>query len=109
MISLSIRWAAASPSDHARPVRRQRSLLKRLIIVAAMLEVGASDPSTAGEGTNQTEITKQPAGIIILGGGLAGYMQNRRSGHPPAGAAERISAGLALWRRFPSALLVYAG
>ena len=49
------------------------------------------------------------AGIIILGGSLSLNKQNKRDSYHLNGAAERITEGLILARKFPSARVVYSG
>ncbi len=50
-----------------------------------------------------------PSGVIILGGGLDQYVHDIGHGIPPSGAALRIVDGVALWKRFPGAKLIYTG
>ncbi len=49
------------------------------------------------------------AGIIILGGSLSLNKQNKRDSYHLNGAAERITEGLILARKFPSVSVVYSG
>lgn len=50
-----------------------------------------------------------PNGIIVLGGGLASYMEAEQERVPADGPGERLAAGIHLAKRFPKAILLYTG
>ena len=55
------------------------------------------------------EIGEKPAGIIILGGSMTGKKQVKLRDYHLNDGAERVSEGLILARKFPSALLIFTG
>jgi uncharacterized SAM-binding protein YcdF (DUF218 family) len=50
-----------------------------------------------------------PVGVIVVGGGLATYLQAVKEAKAPAGPGERVVAGIELARRFPNAKLIFTG
>jgi uncharacterized SAM-binding protein YcdF (DUF218 family) len=50
-----------------------------------------------------------PVGVIVVGGGLATYLQAVKEAKAPAGPGERVVAGIELAKRFPDAKLVFTG
>src|SRR4051812_420728 len=52
---------------------------------------------------------EQPAGVIVLGGGEQTFVQAKRVGIAPPGPGQRVTAAVALARRFPNATMVFTG